>query len=98
MKPMKPVKTSQDYLNVATCLGMYEVSQGVYLYSQSTIIEEQKSWDEFDESKDFDFTTANFWLLSDNGIKISVHNSSDLDDIQANTSKFTRYLTKLDSQ
>ena len=89
MKTMKTVKTSQDYLNVATCLGMYEVSKGIFLYSQSDIIEEQKTWDDGDESKDFDFTTADFWLLTDDGYKESIHTACDLDDIQANTSKFT---------
>jgi hypothetical protein len=83
---MKTIKTSQDYLNLAylnlaTCLGSYEVSKGTHLYSQSTIIEEQQSWNEFDESKSFDFTTAEFWVLTNDGKKISVHNSSDLDDI-----------------
>ena len=85
MKTVKTIKTSQDYLNLATCLGVYKVSQGVHLYTQSTIIEEQKTWGEFDESKHFDFTTADFWLLDDDGFKGSVHHADDLDDIHQNS-------------
>lgn len=34
------------------------------LYTAEAIMEEQKTWNELDESKNFDFSTASFWLIA----------------------------------
>jgi len=44
--------------------GFCEVRPGVFLASQESIVSDQKGW-EGDTLKSFDFTTANFWLTTD---------------------------------
>lgn len=43
--------------------GVYEIEPGVHLFTQECIINEQEDWDDEDPCKNFDFTTANFWLI-----------------------------------
>lgn len=49
--------------------GFSEIQEGVYLTSKATLIEEQKSWDAYDEAKNYDFSSHDFWITTDNGIK-----------------------------
>lgn len=42
--------------------GCYEVEDGLFLWLNDAIIDEQEGWCDEDPCKNFDFTTANFWL------------------------------------
>lgn len=42
--------------------GCYEVEDGLFLWTQERIIDDQECWCDEDPCKNFDFTTAKFWL------------------------------------
>jgi hypothetical protein len=42
--------------------GCYEVEDGLFFWTQEGIIDDQEGWYDEDPWKNFDFTTANFWL------------------------------------
>jgi len=46
---------------------MKSLGNGLYLFTQEEIIDDQAGWDDQDEGKDIDFTTSAFWLLTDCG-------------------------------
>lgn len=47
--------------------GFTEISEGVYLATSDYMTSEQASWDDEDENKDTDFSTAQFWITTDSG-------------------------------
>lgn len=47
--------------------GFAVLQAGVYLWPKDNIIAEQKTWDDEDECKNFDFTTHNYWITDDSG-------------------------------
>ena len=59
---------AQEAIAKATLNGWVEISSGVYLNSQTSIVADQEGWDEMDESKLHDFTKAPFWITTDNGL------------------------------
>ena len=44
--------------------GEVEVFDGIYICRASRMIEQQEEWEEEDEMKTFDFTTADYWILT----------------------------------
>lgn len=56
-----------------------ELESGVYLYSKGGLIDEQKSWQDNDFSKNEDFSVADFWLTTDSGgAPIAINTLDDL--------------------
>jgi hypothetical protein len=49
--------------------GYMEIKSGVYIWTKSGIIEESDCWDDEDPSKNFDFSSCNFWITTDSGIE-----------------------------
>lgn len=56
------------------------VQAGVYLVSAEDLIAEQKTWGDLDSGKDLDFTTAEFWITTDDGTVQSIGDDCDLYD------------------
>ena len=56
-----------DIIKEALEKGCIELRDGLYLFSQESIIREQESWGDEDESKNYDFTTSLFWLTDNAG-------------------------------
>jgi len=46
---------------------MKDLGNGLYLFTQEEIIDDQAGWDDEDYSKGADFTTSAFWILTDCG-------------------------------
>ena len=46
---------------------MEELRQGVYLMTSEELMEDQESWSDFDQSKTVDFSTYDYWVVSDSG-------------------------------
>jgi len=44
-----------------------ELSPGVYLWASKILLEEQEEWGDLDESKHKDFSTAPYWVTTDDG-------------------------------
>jgi hypothetical protein len=44
-----------------------EIRAGIFLASAETMIAEQETWCDEDESKEFDFTVAAYWVTTDTG-------------------------------
>lgn len=59
--------------------GCIEIQSGVFLQTQKSIIADQKDWDDEDESKDKDFSTCPFWIITDDGVE--PEGVSDADDL-----------------
>ena len=66
---MKTAKNSyhQDLLSKATKHGYITISDGVYLHTKENINADQVAWDDEDPSKNLNFTSAPFWLITDCG-------------------------------
>jgi hypothetical protein len=65
------------------------VQPGVYLYTQEDILLEQAGWPETDESKDEDFTTSPYWILTDDGAEPeSIENDESLKKACPNSAYF----------
>lgn len=47
--------------------GSIEVGAGVWLNSEVNMLADQRAWDEGDASKTEDFTTAPYWITTDDG-------------------------------
>jgi DNA-binding PadR family transcriptional regulator len=47
--------------------GVVTLSEGVWLYTQDAIQEEQTGWDENDQSKNLDLTQYPYWITTDSG-------------------------------
>lgn len=63
--------------------GHIELSAGVFLNTQESIIEEQDGWLE-DGAKSFDFTKAPMWINTDDGVLLPVFGPDDLDEVLFN--------------
>lgn len=50
---------------------MKEIENGIYLWAQDEIIQEQKTWDDKDDYKNFDFTKSDMWVTTNNGVVIT---------------------------
>ena len=73
------MKTYQDLLNTAKQVDLVELQGGVYLESAEHLISQQKGWEDEDESKNFDFTSAPFWITTDDGkTPTAIHDAEDL--------------------
>ena len=60
--------------------GHIELSDGVYLNTQESMIEEQEGWLE-DNAKSFDFTKAPMWVNTDDGFILPIFCPEDLVDL-----------------
>ena len=69
--------TTAEAIDLARKNGCIELSSGVWLYTQESIVEEQKSWDEEDGSKVFDFTKAPMWISTDDGELLPIFGADD---------------------
>lgn len=58
----------------------YEVLPGMCLISAKRIAEFQQEWSDGDEAKDWDFSTAPYWLQVDTEPPAPIYNSSDLEE------------------
>lgn len=58
--------------------GTIRLRDGVYVCSSEYLTEEQKEWENEDNSKNLDFSEHGFWLMTDNGY-IAPFSKSDLD-------------------
>ncbi|QFY42687.1 hypothetical protein F6R98_08655 [Candidatus Methylospira mobilis] len=62
--------------------GSVKIHAGVWLLSQAAIVSEQQGWSEFDASYNKDFTTAPYWIVSDNGNEpVGVANANELQEV-----------------
>ena len=61
----------------ANAIGITLFSLGWYLATADYMTEEQKGWDDEDESKEKDFSLAPYWLWIDENL-IPIHDSEDL--------------------
>ncbi len=58
--------TLRDYIeNILAIEGCLEITEGVWIHTQESIISEQNSWDNDDKYKHYDFTQDEYWLISD---------------------------------
>lgn len=56
-----------------------ELKKGKFLASSELLESEQDTWDEYDESKEVDFSAAAYWVTSNNGINpIAISTAADL--------------------
>jgi len=44
-----------------------EISPGVYLWTSKILLEEQEEWHDCDDAKHEDFSTAPYWVTTDDG-------------------------------
>lgn len=63
--------------------GCIELSSGVWLNTQESIIEEQKGWFDEDGAKGFDFTKAPMWISTDDGVLVPIYGADDENLINA---------------
>lgn len=70
-------KVTQEMLDQAVANGFVEVSAGVYINSQENMIADQQSWDDEDAAKDMDFSSAEFWVTTDDGVVTGVELGSE---------------------
>ena len=49
--------------------GIVEIGEGIYLWTRTAILEDQREWDEYDEAKDFDFSCCEYWITTNDGHK-----------------------------
>lgn len=64
------------------------VQAGVYLVTAEDLIAEQKTWDDADTAKNLDFTTADFWITTDDGHVQSIDDDGDLYDAYPDSKYF----------
>lgn len=70
-----------DLIEKATINGSVEIRSGVFLDTQENMIANQKRLDDDDDDKDFDYTTADYWMTTDDGQLSSVYDAEDLVEI-----------------
>lgn len=58
--------------------GLFEIMDGYYLNTQENILFEQMDWDDSDNSKEYDFTKAPYWLTCDSANPVAVNDVLDL--------------------
>lgn len=59
--------------------GFVTLGGGVYLQAQEDIMNDQEAWSDDDESKEMDFTTAPYWITTDDGaVPEAVYDEDDL--------------------
>lgn len=56
--------TNKQY-NDAANIGEIRLQDGACLATAEHMISDQKDWDEDDNYKNFDFTTSDFWIVTD---------------------------------
>lgn len=62
------MKNAQEMINQAKSEGQVELRSGVYLCTSEYMISEQKTWDEEDDAKEYDFTSSDLFIVTDNGV------------------------------
>lgn len=67
---IKELRETKSYISL---------SKGIWLHHYNSLEEEQKQWEETDDSKHIDFSSNEFWLVTDNGITESI----DENDLQS---------------
>lgn len=70
-----------DLIEKAIINGSVEIRSGVFLDTQENMIANQKQLDDGDDDKDFDYTTADYWMTTDDGQLSSVYDVNDLVEI-----------------
>ncbi len=55
-----------------------KIGSGVFLASFRTMESEQEGWADEDPAKEVDFSSANFWLSTDDGVLFAIHHAEDL--------------------
>lgn len=80
---IKSTLTPVQACELARKHGHIELSAGVYLNTQGSILEEQEGWLE-DDAKGFDFTKAPMWINTDDGVLLPVFGPDDLDEVLFN--------------
>ena len=75
------IKNLTKLEKLLTLAGDREFSAGCYLLTQEEMISDQASWDDEDEAKDMDFTAAPYWVTTNDGAIIPVHDNADMVDI-----------------
>jgi len=48
---------------------MKDLGNGLYIFTQEEMIDEQAEWDDEVKGKNIDFTTSLFWLATDCGLE-----------------------------
>lgn len=83
---MNKQRLAQEIIRVANRDGTVEVAAGAWLSTIGFMLEEQKEWEGTDDKLlSFDFTTAPYWIVTDNGKILAVNGANDdtlLDAIQ----------------
>lgn len=73
---------AQKLIEIAGENGWVHIGEGIYLNSQDGLIGEQKDWDDSDQAKSLDFTTAPYWITGlGESLPLSVNDASDLIEI-----------------
>ena len=75
------MKTYTDILLDTNVEGLTKIQDGYYLWTRQQIIEEQKTWEDEDESKNLDFTIAEYWLEISGETMTPINNAQDLFDV-----------------
>jgi hypothetical protein len=67
-----------DAIDSARENGWVELQEGVYLSTRDNIVAEQETWPEEDGLKTFDFSSAPYWITTDDGASpIQVYSNYD---------------------
>jgi len=86
IKPYTPAKAIRAAaLKVAQDNGSVEVAAGVYLNSQESIVADQADFSDEDGAKTTDFTTAPFWITTNDGQVQPIYGVDDKDLIDVLT-------------
>ena len=65
---------------------MKDLGNGLYFFTQEELIDEKAGWDHGDNSKNLDYTTSLFWLVTDCGLEPQGFNTEE---------ELMQYLAKL---
>ena len=69
---------AEKALTYVTTHGILEISEGVWLVSAEFALADQEKWYGKDKCKNFDFSTAEFYVLADESKPIEIRDAKDL--------------------
>ena len=77
---------------VALAQGSVEISSGVFLNSQESILADQEGWDEEDAGKSIDLSRFPFWITTNDGQLLPIYGPDDGDLVSIVDEQITAHI------
>jgi len=78
---MKKTEKAAEIVKKADLTGSTTIQAGSFLQTSASMIAEQKGWEDEDPCKAQDYTTAPYWLTTDDGVMPAAITGADDSDL-----------------